>query len=82
MPNTLLEGMASGVPIISSNYGPMPEILGDCGLYFDPENVNSLITALSCFMDNPNRCLEMAADAQERAKLFPGKIVQIKCLIY
>ena len=27
MPNTLVEGMASGLPILSSNRGPMPEIL-------------------------------------------------------
>jgi len=46
MPNTLLEGMASGLPILSSNKGPMPEVLGNSGLYFDPENVNSIEDAL------------------------------------
>ncbi|MFV8434041.1 glycosyltransferase, partial [Vibrio owensii] len=33
---TLLEGMASFKPIISSNKGPMPEVLGNSGVYFDP----------------------------------------------
>jgi glycosyltransferase involved in cell wall biosynthesis len=37
MPNTLLEGMGSGLPIACSNQGPMPEILQDGGLYFNPE---------------------------------------------
>ncbi len=46
MPNTLLEGMASGLPILCSNRGPMPEILQDGGLLFDPENVDSLEVAL------------------------------------
>ena len=35
MPNILLETMAAGLPVLSSNHGPIPEILGDAGLYFD-----------------------------------------------
>ena len=42
MPNILLETMASGLPVLSSFYGPLPEILGDAGLYFDPEDSESL----------------------------------------
>jgi len=42
MPNTLIEGMSFGLPIACSNRGPMPEVLKDGGLYFDPENVNSI----------------------------------------
>ena len=36
MPNILIEAMASGLPICSSKYQPMPEFLADGGLYFDP----------------------------------------------
>lgn len=38
LPIILLEAMASGLPIACSNRGPMPEVLGQAGLYFDPEN--------------------------------------------
>lgn len=38
MPNILLENMAAGLPIACSNRGPMPEILGSDGVYYDPEN--------------------------------------------
>ena len=37
LPITMLEAMASGIPICSSNRGPMPEVLGEAGSYFDPE---------------------------------------------
>jgi glycosyltransferase involved in cell wall biosynthesis len=42
MPIILLEKMASGLPIACSNRGPMPEILGNAGLYFDPENIDQI----------------------------------------
>ncbi|MBS2027849.1 MAG: glycosyltransferase family 4 protein [Deltaproteobacteria bacterium] len=35
-PNILVEGLASGVPTLSSGLGPMPEIAGEGAMYFDP----------------------------------------------
>ena len=46
MPNTLLEAMAVGLPIACSNRGPMPEVLVDGGVYFDPENDDSIADAI------------------------------------
>ena len=46
LPNILLEAMAAGLPIASSAYGPMPEILGDAGVYFDPLIPSSIADAV------------------------------------
>lgn len=46
MPNILIEMMASGLPIACSNLGPMPEMLGKSGLYFNPENINEIQNAI------------------------------------
>jgi glycosyltransferase involved in cell wall biosynthesis len=46
MPNTLVEGMSMGLPIVCSNRGPMPEVLKDGGIFFDPENVDSIAEAI------------------------------------
>jgi len=46
LPITLLEAMAVGVPIACSNRGPMPEVLQDGGVYFDPEEDQSIATAI------------------------------------
>lgn len=59
LPNILIEAMAAGLPIASSNRGPMPEVLGDAGVYFDPEVPESLDAALC----------DLIRDAPLRAKL-------------
>lgn len=46
MPNTLVEAMASGLPIACSDRGPMPEVLQDGGVYFDPEDAHSIAASV------------------------------------
>lgn len=53
MPNILIETMASGLPIVCSNKGPMPEILGNAGLYFNPEHSIEIFDALESLITNP-----------------------------
>jgi glycosyltransferase involved in cell wall biosynthesis len=44
--NILLEGIESGLPIVCSDRGPLQEVLGKAGLYFDPESVNSIANSI------------------------------------
>ena len=53
MPNILLEGMAAGLPLACSSRGPMPEVLGDGGEYFDPERTASIVEAIAKLADSP-----------------------------
>jgi len=53
MPNILLEAMASGLPIACSSQGPMPEILEDGGVYFNPEVPDELADTLCHIIENP-----------------------------
>ncbi|MEI7635937.1 MAG: glycosyltransferase family 1 protein [Syntrophus sp. (in: bacteria)] len=70
MPNILLEGMASGLPIACSNCGPMPEILGDAGIYFDPERPEDVARAIRELIESPFLRARKAAAAFERAKAY------------
>jgi glycosyltransferase involved in cell wall biosynthesis len=63
MPNILVESMASGLPIASSKLGPMPEILGDAGVYFDPDSVDDIAAALKQLILDPNLRETMSAAA-------------------
>jgi len=37
-----LEAMSFGVPVVCSDKGALPEILGDSAVYFDPVNINDI----------------------------------------
>jgi len=52
LPNILLVAMASGLPIACSNRGPMPEILGAAGEYFDPEKPKEIEETLQKLIDD------------------------------
>ena len=70
MTNILLESMASGLPIASSNYGPMTEVLGNAGVYFDPESPQEIARALRALIDSPELREEKARIAFERVKVY------------
>lgn len=42
----LLEAMASGVPVVTSNVSSLPEVAGEVGLLINPHDVNALAAAL------------------------------------
>jgi glycosyltransferase involved in cell wall biosynthesis len=52
-PITLLEAMASGLPIACSDRMAMPEMLRDAGTYFDPEDPVAIAGALRQLLTNP-----------------------------
>jgi glycosyltransferase involved in cell wall biosynthesis len=41
-----LEAMAAGVPVIASNRGALPEVIGNAGLLLDPADVNGFTAAM------------------------------------
>jgi len=70
MPNVLLEAMASGLPIACSKRGPMPDILGDAGDYFDPEQPEQIAQAMANLMGDTDRRRAAAEAAFERAQTY------------
>ena len=77
LPIILLEAMASGLPIVCSNRGPMPEVLGEAGVYFNPEKPSEIADALKKLLDSPVLRSEKAGEAFQRAKGYSwGKCTQ------
>lgn len=53
MPIILVEAMTAGLPIICSEMGPMPEVLGDAGFYFNPLDTEDIYFTLKKMLDSP-----------------------------
>ena len=67
---TLVEAMSSGLPIACSDRGPMPEILGDGGVYFDPENPDSIAAAIESIILKQDMRIFIASRAEELSKQY------------
>lgn len=70
LPNILFEGMASGLPIACSNLGPMPEVLGDAGVYFNPTSPEDIARALRTLILSPDLRTHLAAAAYARTRRY------------
>lgn len=69
----ILEGMACGVPVITSNTSSMPEVAGDAALLVDPQNSNEIKAAIEEILNDSalrNRLIEKGL---ERARQFSWK---------
>ena len=69
----LTEAMSAGLPIVCSDRAAMPEVLGDAGRYFDPEDLTSLVAVLREVIDSPELRADMAARAYRRATDYSWK---------
>lgn len=76
-PNSVVEAMACGKPIIASEIGGIPDMIGTkAGILVPPGDVTALANAMIKLAENPELRKTMGAAAQERyQKLFSPKVV-------
>jgi glycosyltransferase involved in cell wall biosynthesis len=68
MPNSLLEAMAAGLPIASSDRGSMTGILRDAAMYFDPDAPASMPAAMDRLMRDAGLRTRLSAAAHALAR--------------
>lgn len=66
----VVEAMASGVPVVASARGSLPEVLGGAGRLFDPSSVADLREALATVLGDEQVRAEMVRRGFERASLY------------
>jgi len=66
----VLEAMAAGAVVLTSNVSSLPEVGGDAVEYCDPLSVPSIAGALLALLESPDRRRELAARAPVRAAQF------------
>jgi len=70
LPNILIEAMSASLPIACSRMGPMPEVLGDGGLYFNPLDVPGMMEVLARMFRDPGLRARCAQIARTRASVY------------
>jgi len=66
--NTILEAMASGLPIVATGVGGTPELVeeGQTGMMFTPGDLETLTQLLAAYAADANRCQREGAAARAR----------------
>jgi glycosyltransferase involved in cell wall biosynthesis len=63
-----VEAMAAGLPVVVSDIDVLREVVGDPGVFVDPEDPDALAEALVALLSEPGRRERLAASARERAR--------------
>jgi glycosyltransferase involved in cell wall biosynthesis len=66
----VLEAMAAGVPVVASNRGSLPEVLGDAGALVDARDPQALAAAILQALEDDAYARTCAERGLERAKSF------------
>jgi glycosyltransferase involved in cell wall biosynthesis len=66
----ILEAMACGTPVITSNVTAMPEIAGEAAILIDPYNVNSIAHGIERVIDDAGLQQSLRNEGLERVKEF------------
>jgi glycosyltransferase involved in cell wall biosynthesis len=66
----VLEAMAAGIPVVTSERGAIPEVAGDSAMYVDPEDAEAASLALAQCLLMPDATVDFVRAGKQRAALF------------
>lgn len=76
----ILEGMACGKPVITSNTSSMPEIAGEAAFIIDPFSPEQITSAIVKLLADPELCAELSDRGIQRAAFFSWENMARKVL--
>jgi alpha-1,3-rhamnosyl/mannosyltransferase len=62
--------MSCGVPVLASDRSSLPEVVGEAGCLFDPENIGEIVACVISFLGDTALRSRLSAEAIRRARLF------------
>lgn len=66
----IIEAMATGIPVICARAGALPEIAGDCAMYFNPENTEELANLMADIVNDSKKKERLIKTGLEWTKRF------------
>ncbi|MBW3605155.1 MAG: glycosyltransferase [Actinobacteria bacterium] len=78
-----VEAMASGVPVVASRSGALPEVVGDAGVLVPPGDERALRAALRALLTDPERRAELRRRGVLRAQRFDwAQVARMHAALY
>lgn len=69
----VLEAMACGIPVVCSNAGSLPEIVGESALLFEPDDVDNLVANMMMVFGDSSLRNRMIEQGFDRSRFFDWK---------
>ncbi len=66
----VLEAMACGTPVITSNCASLPEVGGDAVIYINPKNITEITAAMDLLVGDSLKCSQLRQAGLKRATQF------------
>lgn len=78
MPVSVIEAMALGLPVISTNVGGLPYLIEDNkdGILVNPNDVSLFTSAVKSLLSNPEKAIQLTAHARKKVELFDWEVVK------
>lgn len=80
MPNILIEAMSSSLPIVCSNYPPMPEFIKDAGILCNPLNIDKIADAIERLIGSETLRKELSVKAFNYSQEYDWKRTAMKTM--
>jgi glycosyltransferase involved in cell wall biosynthesis len=74
----LIEAMACGCPVVSSQATSLPEIAGDAADFFDPVSIDDMTETVAQLWQSDSRQSELREKGLQRASLFRWQETALK----
>jgi glycosyltransferase involved in cell wall biosynthesis len=69
----VLEAMARGIPVVTSNRSALPEVAGTAAILVDPESTEQITEALTRLADDPHLAATLVGLGRARAETYPWR---------
>jgi glycosyltransferase involved in cell wall biosynthesis len=66
----VLEAMAAGIPVVTSNISSLPEVVGSAAPMVDPESEEQLTAAMALLLSDRDLAKKYSSLGQQRARMF------------
>lgn len=65
-----LEAMAAGTPVVVARRGSLPEVVGDAGVYIEPEDIDAIAQGIAAVLTDTDYAEQLRTAGLARAQLF------------